>query len=286
MDPTVQKRIYELHPRLSGQLRKLADFVLKDGNDVCFLNARDLAQTAGVSPSSVVRFSRKLGFAGFQSLKAELQDGVRRQLGSSERIEKKFRTASSNRVLSHILRQEADLLERSLRLNSEDDFQRAVKALCRADTVYFVGERSSFAIAYFVYYRLCRLGLTCKLITVGGPAVLFSELASLKKTDLLFVVGFQKISREAQSAVRNAKERRATVLLLTSTAANPIADKADIVIHADRGSAELLQSITAGFSLGHALVIAVAGQLGTRSLTFLNTIHVMEQESSSAKARG
>jgi DNA-binding MurR/RpiR family transcriptional regulator len=285
MDAIVKKRIYDLQPRLSGQLQKLADHILKDGDDVCFLNARDLAQTAGVSPSSVVRFSRKLGYDGFQSLKAELQDGVRRQLSSSERVEKSIRSASDSRKLSHIMRQEAGLLGRSLELNSEEDFQRAAKALCRADTIYFVGQRSSFAIAYFVYYRLCRLGLSCKLVTVGGPAVLFSELASLKKNDLLFVVGFQKISREVQSAVRSAKERRATVLLLTSTAANPVADKADIVIFADRGSAESLQSVTAGFSLGHALVIAAAGQLGTRSLAFLNAIDVMEQESLSAKAR-
>jgi DNA-binding MurR/RpiR family transcriptional regulator len=279
MDPILQKRFYNLQPRLSGQLRKLADFILKDGNDVCFLNARDLAQTAGVSPSSVVRFSRKLGYEGFQSLKAELQDGVRRQLSSSGRVEKSIRSASDSPRLSHIMRQEADLLGRSLELNSEEDFQGAAKALCRADSIYFVGQRSSFAIAYFVYYRLCRLGLSCKLVTVGGPAVLFSELASLRKTDLLLVVGFQKISREVQSAVRSAKERRATVLLLTSTAANPVAGKADIVIFADRGSAELLQSVTAGFSLGHALVIAVASQLGTRSLAFLNAIDVMEEES-------
>ena len=285
MDPLVKKRIYELQPRLSGQLQKLADYILKGGNGVCFLNARDLAQTAGVSPSSVVRFSRKLGYEGFQSLKAALQDGVRRQLSASERVEKATRSASDSRTLSHIMRQEADLLRRSLDLNSEEDFQRAVNALCHADTIYFVGQRSSFAIAYFVYYRLCRLGLRCKLVTVGGPAVLFSELAALKRTDLLFVVGFQKIAREVQSAVRNAKERRTTVLLLTSTAANPVADKADMVILVDRGSAESLQSVTAGFSLGHALVIAVARQLGTRSLAFLNAIDVMEKESSSAKVR-
>jgi len=286
MDPLVKKRIYDLQPRLSGQLQKLAACILKDSNDVCFLNARDLAQTAGVSPSSVVRFSRKLGYEGFQSLKAELQDGVRRQLSASGRVEKAKRSASDGRMLSHIMRQETGLLGRSPELNCEEDFQRAVKALCRADTLYFVGQRSSFAIAYFVYYRLCRLGLSCKLVTVGGPAVLFSELASLKRTDLLFVVGFQKISREIQSAVRNAKERRATVLLLTSTAVNPVADKADVILFADRGSAEVLQSVTAGFSLGHALVIAVAGQLGTRSLAFLNAIDVMEKESFGAKARG
>ena len=39
----------------------------------------------------------------------------------------------------------------------------------------------------------------------------------------------------------------------------------------------MLQSVTAG--LGHALVVAVAAQLGTRSLALLSAINVMEEES-------
>jgi DNA-binding MurR/RpiR family transcriptional regulator len=245
-----------------------------------------VAETAGVSAASVVRFSRKLGFDGFQSFKGELQNVVRKQLSSSERVSKTIRSISENRILSHIMRQDAALLERTRELNAEKDFQRAVNKICSAGTIYFVGQRSSFALAYFMYYRLCRLGLSCKLVTVGGPAVLISELAALKRNDLLFIVGFRKMSREVQAAVKNAGERRASVVLVTSTSANPAAERADVVFFIDRGSAELLQSVTAGFSLGHALVIAVAAKVGTRSSTFLNAIDAMEEETFGNKAKG
>ncbi len=286
MDPNFQKKIYLLRPQLSGQLRKVADFILKDGNHACFLNARDLAEAASVSSASVVRFARKLGYDGYQSFKAELQDGLWRQLSSSERVSKTIRSVSGDQILSQVMRKDVGLIENTLRINSEKDFQQAIARICGAGTIYFVGQKSSFALAYFIYYRLCRLGISCKLATVGGPGVLFSELASLKKNDILFVVGFQRITREVQACVKNAAARRVGVLLITSTSLNFVGDEADVVFLADRGSADLLQSVTAAFSLGHALVIAVAAKLGTRSAALLNAIDAMEEDTLAREPNG
>jgi DNA-binding MurR/RpiR family transcriptional regulator len=286
MDPNFQKTIYLLRPQLSGQLRKVADFILKDGNHACFLNARDLAEAASVSSATVVRFARKLGYDGYQSFKAELQDGLWRQLSSSERVSKTIQSVSGDQILSQIMRKDVGLIENTLRINSEKDFQRAITRICGARTIYFVGQKSSFALAYFIYYRLCRLGISCKLVTVGGPGVLFSELASLKKNDILFVVGFQRITREVQACVKNAAARRVGVILVTSTSLNFVGDEADVVFLADRGSADLLQSVTAAFSLGHALVIAVAAKLGTRSAALLNAIDAMEEDTLAREPNG
>jgi DNA-binding MurR/RpiR family transcriptional regulator len=286
MDPNFQKTIYLLRPQLSGQLRKVADFILKDGNHACFLNARDLAEAASVSSATVVRFARKLGYDGYQSFKAELQDGLWRQLSSSERVSKTIQSVSGDQILSQIMRKDVGLIENTLRINSEKDFQRAITRICGARTIYFVGQKSSFALAYFIYYRLCRLGISCKLVTVGGPGVLFSELASLKKNDILFVVGFQRITREVQACVKNAAARRVGVILVTSTSLNFVGDEADVVFLADRGSADLLQSVTAAFSLGHALVIAVAAKLGTRSAALLNAIDAMEEDTLDREPNG
>jgi DNA-binding MurR/RpiR family transcriptional regulator len=123
-------------------------------------------------------------------------------------------------------------------------------------------------------------------VTVGGPGVLFSELASLKKNDILFVVGFQRITREVQACVKNAAARRVGVILVTSTSLNFVGDEADVVFLADRGSADLLQSVTAAFSLGHALVIAVAAKLGTRSAALLNAIDAMEEDTLAREPNG
>jgi DNA-binding MurR/RpiR family transcriptional regulator len=283
MDPYFQKKIVLLRPQLSGQLRKVADFILKNGNHACFLNARDLAEAAHVSSASVVRFARKLGYDGYQSFKTELQDGLWKQLSSSERVSKTIQAISGEQILSQMMRKDLRLIENTLSLNSEKDFQRAVARICAADTIYFVGQKSSFALAYFIYYRLSRLGIRCRLATVGGPGVVFSELASLKQNDILFVVGFQRITREVQACVKNAAEQKVTIILITSTSLNFIGDVADVTFLVDRGSADLLQSVTAAFSLGHALVIAVAAKLGHRSVSFLNAIDAMEEDTLAPK---
>jgi DNA-binding MurR/RpiR family transcriptional regulator len=61
MDRAIGERIYALRPEMREQLRRVADFILRNGNQSCFLNASDLASAAGVSPSCVVRFAQRLG---------------------------------------------------------------------------------------------------------------------------------------------------------------------------------------------------------------------------------
>jgi DNA-binding MurR/RpiR family transcriptional regulator len=81
-------------------------------------------------------------------------------------------------------------------------------------------------------------------------------------------------------------EQKVTIILITSTSLNFIGDAADVTFLADRGSADLLQSVTAAFSLGHALVIAIAAKLGSRSVTFLNAIDAMEEDTLAPKPNG
>ena len=78
----------------------------------------------------------------------------------------------------------------------------------------------------------------------GGLAVL-SEVAPIKKGDLLIVTGFNRIPKEMCAAVGMAKARRAKVIAITVPPASAISGHADTVLFVDRGTAEQVQSITA-----------------------------------------
>jgi DNA-binding MurR/RpiR family transcriptional regulator len=175
-----------------------------------------------------------------------------------------------------VFEQDIALIESTLRLLNEEDFDRAVGQILTAKTVYVLGEKSSFALAYFLYFRLSRLGIDCKLIHFGGPAV-FSELAPLKKGDVLLAIGFRMIPYEVCGAVKLAKAKRATVIAITSPPISPIAVPADIVLYVDRGNAEKIQSVTGGIVLCHAIVIGVAARLGKRSTAILKEIDAAER---------
>ncbi len=59
----------------------IAEYILENASDACFMTStEDRPETAGVSESSVIRFSRTIGFSGFidfqKALRKDYQDKV------------------------------------------------------------------------------------------------------------------------------------------------------------------------------------------------------------------
>lgn len=274
MDQELAAKIRVTRPRLTPQLRKVADCLLHNGTRACFFNVRELAVAAGVSPSAVVRFAREFGYEGFQSFKDHLQHTVRLRLSASERVSKTVRSLRKSSILERVFEQDVALINQTLALISREKFDRAVGEVIRARTLYLLGEKSSFSLAYLLYYRLSRLGVRCKLLHFGGSTVLV-ELADLRKGDVLFAVGFRKIPQEVYMAVQLAREKRAATIAVTSQPASPLA-VADVVLYAERGAEEQIQSLTAAMTLCHALIIAVTARTSRRSVRMWRDIDALE----------
>jgi DNA-binding MurR/RpiR family transcriptional regulator len=66
-----------------GQLDRIARFMLENPHVVAFESSRTLAERCGVSPTSVARFVRHLGFTDFRALKELFRSRVRELAGSA-----------------------------------------------------------------------------------------------------------------------------------------------------------------------------------------------------------
>ena len=69
-------RIRQRYPTLAASDKKLADYILSQPDETRHLSSQQLAAEAGVSQSSVVKFSQKLGFKGFPALKLALSEAL------------------------------------------------------------------------------------------------------------------------------------------------------------------------------------------------------------------
>ncbi len=64
---------------------KLADYLLLQPDTARHLSSQQLANEAGVSQSSVVKFAQKLGYKGFPALKLALSEALAKPAGISLR---------------------------------------------------------------------------------------------------------------------------------------------------------------------------------------------------------
>src|SRR5215216_5426297 len=65
--------------QMSAIERRIADFILENAHLLRDYSSQQLANSLGISQSSVVKFSQKLGFKGYPDLKVSVSEAVARQ---------------------------------------------------------------------------------------------------------------------------------------------------------------------------------------------------------------
>ena len=133
------------------------------------------------------------------------------------------------------------------------------------------------SLAYFLYFRLIRLQIDARLITVMGSSSLFGQLALMRRKDLLIAIGFADIPRETNTAIKHALEVGAKVLGITYPPTSEIGQKAHITLLAKRGTHSMVQSLTAPFCLLNALAIGVARARKSEPLKALSQLDKMSE---------
>lgn len=77
MPPLVKIRSERDH--MSAIERRIADFILDNAHLLRDYSSQQLASALGISQSSVVKFSQKLGFKGYPDLKYSIGEAVARR---------------------------------------------------------------------------------------------------------------------------------------------------------------------------------------------------------------
>ena len=73
----VSRRIEQLFPRLSPQLRQAARYVLDRPDDVALQSMRSVAASAGVQPATMVRLAKALDYPGFDAFREPFRERLR-----------------------------------------------------------------------------------------------------------------------------------------------------------------------------------------------------------------
>lgn len=208
--------------------RKVAEFILARPIDVVRMRIVDLAQRAGVSEPTVVRFCRAVGCEGFQDFKLALAQ----QLASSPSYGQ-IAVTDSDSVAEYSFKVFDSTVDSLLKVRDNLDLtmlDRAVSALCAAKRVEFYGFGASAAVAFDAQHRFFRLQLSTA--AYSDPHLQNMSATSLEPGDV--VVAFSQSGRTQAllDSMEQVKKRGAVVLALTPSN-TPIAAAASITIAID-----------------------------------------------------
>lgn len=245
-------------PTFSKGQKRIAAFIQESYDKAAFMTASKLGKTVDVSESTVVRFAAELGYEGYPAMQRALQEMIRTKLTSVQRIEVANNRIGDQDVLSMVLQSDIDKIRMTLEEIDREDFSGAVDAIVGAKRIYILGVRSSVAVSSFLGFYFNLIFDNVVQVHSNSASEMFEQLIRVGEGDVVIGVSFPRYSRRTVQALRFARDRKATVIAITDSAASPLAESANHTLLAKSDMASFVDSLVAPLSLVNALIVAVS----------------------------
>ncbi|MGA2985699.1 MAG: MurR/RpiR family transcriptional regulator [Terriglobia bacterium] len=225
-------------PTLKRAQRRIAEAVAGDPEQFISHSISELAADCGVSAGSIVIFCKSLGLRGFPALKIalarELSEPV---LLSGEKTQPQTGLPS---ILQTVFERHVECLRQTLKLNTSDSFDAAVKSLLKTRRIVLFSIGLSYPVAYSLYARLRFIGVPA-FIEFDSHLQL-AAAADINRGDVGLAVSVAGSTRETVECLRLAKERGATTICITNSIGSPLAQAADIPLYAAPSAVKYFQA--------------------------------------------
>jgi len=258
---TLEARITADYPTLSRRLKQTAQFLLDNPQEVAFATVAQLAQQAGVTPSTLIRFSNSFGFSGFSEMQQLFRARLFDELPNyNERI-RAVRTATGETPNStQLLWEFADANQEALhqlpnRINSQH-LESALDIFEKARAIHVMGARRSFVVASYMSYALHHIEKPAFLVN-GLGGMYGEQVQSIDRDDALLIVSFAPYAQESRNVAEAAHQRGIPLVVITDSNLSPLVSLADVALLVHEAEVKSFRGLTASLCLTQTLAIAL-----------------------------
>jgi DNA-binding MurR/RpiR family transcriptional regulator len=255
------------YDRLTQSQKRIAEYVVAHWHAVAFSTVDQMAAQLNVNPSTIVRFTYRLGLNGFPDLQERIRDLLRGQLARTGD------PINEGQVAGHLegtsfgasLSRDWQNLHHTIAGLDADAFGRAVNILSRARRVYVVAGFSTFPVAHYFSLILDRLRSDISLLA-SNDAFATPRLVEMKPEDCLLAFTFPRYASATHRITMWAKENKAKVVAVTDSPISAVGQIADVVLLAASAGLGMQNSLVAPLAVANALLNGVAAAKGTSAL--------------------
>ena len=240
------KLLVDKHDTLPAQLQLISQFVLDHPQQVALMTIADISAEVGVQPSSVIRFSKAVGFNGFSEIQRILRGAITDQMSPN------YFARLENGDQTEIMRF-ANLAHESLQnLPSQEDINKAAQIMFDAPMTHILGMRRAYAISTSLNYLLSNFGAPVNLLDpVGGMAE--AMMSNVRAGDALIAISFPFYTPLTLETLTNALEKKVRLIAITDSPVSPIAKDAEVLLLTDQAVDGGFRSTTGSMVTAQAL---------------------------------
>ncbi|MGH6945801.1 MAG: MurR/RpiR family transcriptional regulator [Kiloniellales bacterium] len=261
----LERSITRRYSALSGQLQRIARYLLENPDDAALATVTTIAEAVDVQPSSLIRFAKTFGFDGFSALQRVLRSHLIARAPSYRDRLKSLQDETHGRsgvegLLHDFVEQSIASLEQLRHQADVTRIGRAIEILQQAETVFILARGRAFPVAFYTAYALNGLEKRCHLLDgVGGLTE--REIKLVAKRDALIAVSFRHYTADVVRIAGEARERGVPVVAITDSPVSPLALAADVVLETREDESHAFRGLAAPLCLAQTLVMGLGQRL-------------------------
>jgi len=210
---------------LGPQAERVAHVLVRAPEFASYASARELAERAGVNVSTVVRTAQQLDYEGWPQLREELRA---RYLAAVSSADASLGPVAGDRA-TRMLRQDANNVTALATPENLAAIRATAQAIRSARRTVIISSGTGAGPAHILGY-LGTIGGHDIRLALGPSTTQAVEVARLEKGDCLITINIWRLTRTLRGLTRLARERGATVSVLTDLRTSPLAEHADHLV--------------------------------------------------------
>lgn len=218
---SIETVIHEAMVRLTTAEARAARALLADYPTLGLAPAAEFAELSHTSPATILRFVAQLGFESYPDFQRQLREELSERIKTPLEKTRAAKPAGKGSFLPRFVKSIEDNLRETMQRLPDSEFEAVCARI--ADTrgaCHLIGGRFTDAIASYMsaHLRVIRAGVR-KL--EDRPASRADQLLDVDAGDVVVIFDIRRYDADLVRLAKAAKDRRATVILITDTWISP-----------------------------------------------------------------
>lgn len=208
--------------------KKLADYILKNRDQVMYMSITDLADKAKVAESSVFRFCKVLHFTGYQEFKIAVAQSLNTD-ASVHHIDTEILIDDPMASMAEKVKQtNISALDETYNLINYEEISNAVDAMIKAERIRFFGVGASLITAMEGQNKFLRIMNKAECSIDNHLQAMSASM--MTDREVAIVISYSGQTKDSIDVAKKAKESGAMVISITRFVKSPLTHYADITL--------------------------------------------------------
>ena len=227
-EENVFSRITQEYYQLTASEKKLATFVVANGQRSQTMSISELAAACGVAEATISRFCRRMGYRGYSAFRLAIAAATAARENSDPLSGEIQPEDTVPDLCAKLASANIDAIRETQGLIRPENIQAAADALLAAHTVLCMGQGGSMLMAE----EAAHLFTTAfpGFFAISDSHMQVIAAANLTEKDIILIFSYSGSTKELMDVLQIAQRRHIRTVLVTRYSGSPGAGLADIVL--------------------------------------------------------